>query len=241
MQSFMALMQMAIMPMFFLSGALFPVAGLPQLACDPQPPRPAHLRGRPDAPRDLRPPDISPAARHALDPGVTWWGWHVPTLLEAAVVALLGLVMLRDRDRRSSRARSRTRPLPGRAHACGAAAGASASRGSSPAAPERYAEQRVLRGRRPAARPPGACLARACRVAQRAPFDAAAAGARAAAIAAPTQRGDHTRAARRSMPRSIASMAFDSGAGLRRKPGVLGVHAVRPTAARSPRARGRCR
>ena len=29
MQSFMALMQMAIMPMFFLSGALFPVAGLP--------------------------------------------------------------------------------------------------------------------------------------------------------------------------------------------------------------------
>src|SRR6202163_844394 len=30
MQSFMALMQMAILPMFFLSGALFPVAGLPQ-------------------------------------------------------------------------------------------------------------------------------------------------------------------------------------------------------------------
>src|SRR6202167_5239785 len=30
MQSFMALMQMAIMPMYFLSGALFPVSGLPQ-------------------------------------------------------------------------------------------------------------------------------------------------------------------------------------------------------------------
>ncbi len=30
MQSFMALMQMAILPMFFLSGALFPVAGLPR-------------------------------------------------------------------------------------------------------------------------------------------------------------------------------------------------------------------
>jgi ABC-2 type transport system permease protein len=25
---------------------------------------------------------------------VTWWGWHVPGLLEAAVVALLGLAML---------------------------------------------------------------------------------------------------------------------------------------------------
>ena len=29
---------------------------------------------------------ISPAARSALDPGVTWWGWHVPALLEAGVI-----------------------------------------------------------------------------------------------------------------------------------------------------------
>jgi ABC-2 type transport system permease protein len=94
MQSFMALMQMAIMPMYFLSGALFPVSGLPQwleilnrldpltYAVDPM--RRAvfsHLH-------------ISAAARHALDPGVTWWGWHVPGLAEAGVVALLGLLML---------------------------------------------------------------------------------------------------------------------------------------------------
>jgi ABC-2 type transport system permease protein len=38
--------------------------------------------------------DISEAARKALDPGVTWWGWHVPTLLEATVVLVLGLSML---------------------------------------------------------------------------------------------------------------------------------------------------
>jgi len=38
--------------------------------------------------------DISPAARHALAPGVTWFGWRVPGLLEAAMVALLGAVML---------------------------------------------------------------------------------------------------------------------------------------------------
>jgi len=37
---------------------------------------------------------VSPAARQALDPGVTWWGYHVPGLLEAAVIAALGLVML---------------------------------------------------------------------------------------------------------------------------------------------------
>jgi ABC-2 type transport system permease protein len=37
---------------------------------------------------------ISPAARQALDPGVTWWGWHVPSLLEAFVIFALGMVML---------------------------------------------------------------------------------------------------------------------------------------------------
>jgi ABC-2 type transport system permease protein len=94
MQSFMALTQMVIMPMYFLAGALFPVAGLPvwltvlnridplTYAVDPM--RRAvfsHL-------------DISPAARRALDPGVTWWGWHVPVVIEALVVALIGLAML---------------------------------------------------------------------------------------------------------------------------------------------------
>jgi ABC-2 type transport system permease protein len=38
--------------------------------------------------------DISAAARQALDPGVTWFGWRVPTGLEIAIVALLGLLML---------------------------------------------------------------------------------------------------------------------------------------------------
>ena len=37
---------------------------------------------------------ISPLARRVLDPGVTWWGWHVPAGVEAAVILVLGLVML---------------------------------------------------------------------------------------------------------------------------------------------------
>jgi ABC-2 type transport system permease protein len=94
MQSFMALTQMIIMPMYFLAGSLFPVSGLPQwleilnrldpltYAVDPMRRAVfAHLH-------------ISAAARHALDPGVTWWGWRVPGLLEAGVVAVLGLAML---------------------------------------------------------------------------------------------------------------------------------------------------
>jgi ABC-2 type transport system permease protein len=38
--------------------------------------------------------DASDAARRALDSGVTWWGWRVPTLVEAGVVLALGLTML---------------------------------------------------------------------------------------------------------------------------------------------------
>jgi ABC-2 type transport system permease protein len=94
MQSFMGLMQMVVMPMFFISGALFPVSGLPAWLgvlnrIDP-------LTYAVDPMRRLvfNHLDISPAARHALDPGVSWWGWHVPALLEAGVVVILGLIML---------------------------------------------------------------------------------------------------------------------------------------------------
>jgi ABC-2 type transport system permease protein len=94
MQSFMALTQMLILPLFFLSGAIFPATGLPtwlavlnridplSYAVDPM--RRvvfAHL-------------SIPAAARARFDPGITWNGWHVPTLLELGVVAALGLVFL---------------------------------------------------------------------------------------------------------------------------------------------------
>ena len=38
--------------------------------------------------------DISEAARRTLAPGVTWWGWRVPSLVEAGIVLALGLAML---------------------------------------------------------------------------------------------------------------------------------------------------
>ena len=94
MQSFFGVMQMIVLPMFFISGALFPASGLPRwleilnridpitYAVDP-------MRGL-----VFGHLSISPAARRALDPGVTWWGWHVPALLEVGVVVALGLVML---------------------------------------------------------------------------------------------------------------------------------------------------
>jgi ABC-2 type transport system permease protein len=94
MQSFMALMQMVMMPMFFLAGALFPVAGLPAWLTVLNRIDPLTYAVDPMRRAVFSHLDISAAARRTLDPGVTWWGWHVPGLVEAAVVAMLGLAML---------------------------------------------------------------------------------------------------------------------------------------------------
>jgi ABC-2 type transport system permease protein len=94
MQSFMGVMQMVVMPMFFISGALFPVSGLPGWLAVLNRLDPLTYAVDPMRRLVFNHLTISPLARHALDPGVTWWGWHVPGLLEAAVIAALGLVML---------------------------------------------------------------------------------------------------------------------------------------------------
>jgi len=94
MQSFMALMQMVIMPMFFLSGAMFSVANLPQWLAILNRLDPLTYAVDPMRRAIFSHLNVSPQAQQALAPGVTWFGWHVPTLLEAAVIAILGLVML---------------------------------------------------------------------------------------------------------------------------------------------------
>jgi ABC-2 type transport system permease protein len=94
MQSFMGVMQMIVMPMFFLSGALFPVANLPAWLAVLNRIDPLTYAVDPMRRLVFNHLDISESARKALDPGVTWWGWHVPTLLEATVVLVLGLSML---------------------------------------------------------------------------------------------------------------------------------------------------
>ncbi len=94
MQSFMGVMQMIVMPMFFISGALFPVAGLPAWLAVLNRLDPLTYAVDPMRRLVFAHLTISPQAKHALDSGVTWWGWRVPGLLEAAMIALLGLVML---------------------------------------------------------------------------------------------------------------------------------------------------
>ena len=94
MTAFMGVMQMVVMPMFFISGALFPVAGLPAWLAFLNRIDPLTYAVDPMRRLVFNHLDISSEARAALDPGVTWWGWRVPTLLEVAVVLVLGLAML---------------------------------------------------------------------------------------------------------------------------------------------------
>jgi ABC-2 type transport system permease protein len=93
-QAFMALTQLFVLPLFFLSGALYPLNGLPSwltvlTRIDPltyivDPMRRAvfdHLA-------------LSPQALNVLSPGVTWAGWLVPLGLSLGIVAVMGLAML---------------------------------------------------------------------------------------------------------------------------------------------------
>ena len=83
MQSFMRLSQMIVMPLFFLSGALFPVANLPDWLA---------VLNRLDPITYA----VDPMRKLILDDvvGVTWFGWPVPSGLEVLMVATLGLLML---------------------------------------------------------------------------------------------------------------------------------------------------
>jgi ABC-2 type transport system permease protein len=94
MQSFMALMQMVIMPMFFISGALFSVASLPAWLAVLNRLDPLTYAVDPMRRAVLGHLSVSARARHALEPGLTWFGWTVPTALQVAVIAVLGLAML---------------------------------------------------------------------------------------------------------------------------------------------------
>jgi ABC-2 type transport system permease protein len=94
MQSFMGLMQMVIMPMFFLSGALFPVTNLPGWLAVLNRLDPLTYAVSPMRSLVFAHLNLSQEAEQALNPGITWFGWTVPVALEVATVAVLGLIML---------------------------------------------------------------------------------------------------------------------------------------------------
>jgi ABC-2 type transport system permease protein len=94
MQSFMALTQMLVLPLYFLSGAMYPASHLPTWLTVLNRIDPLTYAVDPIRRVVFAHLTLSPEVRQRLDPGVTWNGWRVPTLLEVAVVAVLGLAML---------------------------------------------------------------------------------------------------------------------------------------------------
>jgi ABC-2 type transport system permease protein len=93
-QTFTSVMQMFVIPMFFVSGAFYPVSGLPSWLGALNRIDPLTYAVDPMRHVVFNHLDISESARRTLDPGVTWWGWHLPPLFEAGMILLLGLAMM---------------------------------------------------------------------------------------------------------------------------------------------------
>jgi ABC-2 type transport system permease protein len=94
MTSFFALTQMVVMPMYFISGAMFPASGLPTWLAVLNRVDPLTYAVDPIRRVVFSHLHLSLAAQRALDPGVSIGGWTLPILVEAGIVAGLGLVML---------------------------------------------------------------------------------------------------------------------------------------------------
>lgn len=93
-QTFTSIMQLFVIPMVFLSGALYPVSGLPTWLRALNRADPLTYAVDPMRRLVFSHLDISASARETLDPGVTWWGWPLPAPLEAGMVLALGVAML---------------------------------------------------------------------------------------------------------------------------------------------------
>jgi len=93
-QAFMALTQMLVMPLFFLSGALYPLHGLPTWLSVLTRIDPLTYAVGPMRHAVFTHLNLDPAAMGALSPGITWLGWPVPIMLSLGIVAAMGLGMM---------------------------------------------------------------------------------------------------------------------------------------------------
>ena len=90
-QTVMGLMQMLLLPLSFLSGALYPLSGLPTwlsvaVRLNPLTYAVHPVRTAVFARIDGVPP--------ALNPPITWFGWEVPTGVQLGLVATLGAALM---------------------------------------------------------------------------------------------------------------------------------------------------
>jgi daunorubicin resistance ABC transporter membrane protein len=93
-QAFMALTQMLVMPLFFLSGALYPLNGLPAWLTVLTRVDPLTYVVGPMRHAVFSHLNLSPVALGAMSPSITWGGWAVPLWLSLGIVAAMGLGLM---------------------------------------------------------------------------------------------------------------------------------------------------
>jgi len=93
-QAVMPIVQLVLTPMMFLSGSLFPLAGLPAWLAVLTEINPLTYAVEPMRHVVFEHLAMPPAVLHQLDPGITWGAWVVPIWLDVLIVALLGSLML---------------------------------------------------------------------------------------------------------------------------------------------------
>ena len=93
-QAFMALTQMLVMPLFFLSGALYPLNGLPGWLTVLTRLNPLTYIVAPMRHAVFSHLNIPPEMINTLSPGLTWFGWPVPVGVSLGIVAVMGATML---------------------------------------------------------------------------------------------------------------------------------------------------
>lgn len=93
-ESFQVVMQLFVLPMFFLAGAIFPLTGLPLWLATLTKIDPLAYAVDPMRRAVFAHVAIPTAVAVRLNGGVTWDGWRLPSGLALAVVGLVGLVLL---------------------------------------------------------------------------------------------------------------------------------------------------
>ena len=92
-ESFQVVMQFFVLPMFFLSGAVFPLSKLPTWLRTLNVIDPLTYGVDPMRRAVFSKLHVNAATTRTLAPGVHWNGWRVPTLVELLIVALMAASM----------------------------------------------------------------------------------------------------------------------------------------------------
>ena len=93
-ETFQVVMQFFVLPMFFLSGAVFPLHGLPAWLAVLTKVDPLTYAVDPMRRAIFAHLALPPGIRDRLLPGVTWGSWTVPTGVELGLVALAAVALL---------------------------------------------------------------------------------------------------------------------------------------------------